>query len=121
MTIEFIISWQDADVPFEVCMKCQYGDYQIDPYGTGDSPPEVECNAYRETQCEWMEQYELDVTKLENIVLADVYKEDHPDYADAFIESADYRGEPLDELKLEWVNVNHPEISNEMAYEWWAT
>ena len=59
----------------------------------------------------------IDVKQLTNIVLADVNAEDHPDYSDAYIESADYRGESLDESKLKWVNENHPEIANSMAFE----
>ena len=117
MTIEFIVSWADADVPFDVCRKCQYGTYEVDPYGTGDSPATVECNASRETQCEYMERYEIDITKLENIVLGDVDTGDAPKFCDAFIDSAEYRGEELDELKLEWLNNNHLGLINELAFE----
>ena len=117
MTIEFTEVWQEVSVPFDTCRACQHGGYTTDPFGTGDSPAEIECNAYRETQCPYMEQFEIDVTKLQNIIVADALKTDAPDYADAFIDSADYLGEPVSIEKLEWINVNHPEIAQELAYE----
>lgn len=64
-----------------------------------------------------MRQFEIDVTKIENIRLDGVDPKDHPDYCDAYVESADYLGESLDDDQLEWLNEYHPEIAQGMAFE----
>lgn len=42
-----------------------------------------------------------DYTKIDNVVFDNVQEEDFPDYADAFIISADYDGEPMTEEEIE--------------------
>jgi hypothetical protein len=49
---------------------------------------------------------ELDLTKVDNISFDGIDHRDYPDYCDAFIESADYNGEPMTEEQLEELNDN---------------
>ena len=114
--IEYTATWSDV-IDTDYCRICEHGEFVRDPYCTGDSPDGYECNATKESQCPIMDKYEIDVTKLENIVIGDVIPADYPDFSDAYLEQADYRGEPLDESTLEWVSNNHPDIINEEAWE----
>ncbi len=43
----------------------------------------------------------LDYLKIDNIVVSGVDHKDYPEYCDAYIESADYNGEPMTEEQLE--------------------
>jgi hypothetical protein len=53
-----------------------------------------------------METYQIDYTKIDNIVIGDLDTTDYPDFSDAYIESADYDGQPMSEEMLEEVNNN---------------
>ena len=59
----------------------------------------------------------VDVDKLENIVVNGINQKDYPDYADAYIESAEINGRQLNENELDWLNESHPEIAHEIAHE----
>lgn len=48
----------------------------------------------------------IDLSKLEDVEVADIDTNDYPDFCDAFIESASYQGKELDEEQLEYVNSN---------------
>ena len=37
----------------------------------------------------------IDLSKIDNIAFAGIDRNDHPDYCDAYIESADYGGVPM--------------------------
>jgi len=50
------------------------------------------------------EPTEMDLSKIDNIKFDDVDYNDYPDFCDAFISSADYNGEPMDEDQLELLN-----------------
>ena len=41
---------------------------------------------------------------IDNIVLGDIDCNDAPDFCDAYIESADYDGIPMDSKQLDWIN-----------------
>ena len=41
---------------------------------------------------------------IDNIVLGDIDYNDAPDFCDAYIESADYDGIPMDSEQLDWIN-----------------
>lgn len=46
----------------------------------------------------------LEYKKITNIKVSGIYKSDYPDFADAYIESADYNGEPMSEEQIEQLN-----------------
>lgn len=46
----------------------------------------------------------LDVTKVSNIVFDGIDHKDYPDYSDAYVESAEYEGEPMTEEQLDELN-----------------
>jgi hypothetical protein len=48
-----------------------------------------------------MEKQELDLSKIDNIVFDGIDHKDAPDYADAFILSADYDGVEMTEEQIE--------------------
>ncbi len=54
----------------------------------------------------------MDKTKISNIKIDGVCHLDHPEYSDAYIESADYDGEPMTEEQLESINED-----SEFVYE----
>jgi len=56
----------------------------------------------------------LDLTKIDNVVLEDVSKDDYPDFVDAYILSCDYKGEPADELTLDIIN-EHTDFVHEQV------
>lgn len=47
---------------------------------------------------------ELDYSQIENAVVANVNTRDYPDFCDAFIESATYKGRDMTETELERLN-----------------
>ena len=51
-----------------------------------------------------------------NVVMAGVRSWDRPDYADAYVESADYDGKPMTEAQLEELNADG-DFVNEQAHE----
>lgn len=59
----------------------------------------------------------VNVYKLENVVVNGVNPKDYPDYADAYVESADINGIPLNENELDWLNEHHPEIAHDIAHD----
>jgi hypothetical protein len=61
---------------------------------------------------------EVDVTQIENPVIAGIDPNDHPDYVDAYLESGTYENAPLAPEQIEYVNANHPDyISAKAAME----
>ncbi len=46
----------------------------------------------------------FDYKKIENIRVEDIDHTDYPDYVDAFIDSADYNGEPMTDNQLNILN-----------------
>ena len=61
--------------------------------------------------------FNIDVEKLEGVKVAGVDTHDYPDFADAYIEYAEYDGRPLTDEELDWVNDAHPEFVSEKAHE----
>ena len=55
----------------------------------------------------------MDLTKIDNVVIAGVDTKDYPDFCDAYVESADYDGEPMDEEELDRLQEEHPEFVHE--------
>ena len=59
---------------------------------------------------------EVDVTQIENPVIAGIDPSDHPDYVDAYLESGTYENAPLAPEQIEYVNANrHDYVSGEAA------
>ncbi len=46
----------------------------------------------------------FDYTKISNVFVSDIDYKDHPDYTDAFIDSADYNGLPMTGEELNRLN-----------------
>ena len=46
----------------------------------------------------------LDYSKIDNVSVDGIDTKDYPDFCDAYIESADYDGEPMTEEQLEEIN-----------------
>ena len=46
----------------------------------------------------------IDKTKIENVIVRDVNRDDYPDLVDAYISYAEYNGEPLSSLELDTLN-----------------
>jgi hypothetical protein len=46
----------------------------------------------------------IDYSKIDNISIANIDGTDYPDFCDAYIESADYDGQPMDDDMLEQIN-----------------
>ena len=49
----------------------------------------------------------LDLSKVEDIEFEGINHDDYPDYCDAFVTSATYKGRDLSEEELEWVGDEH--------------
>jgi len=49
----------------------------------------------------------IDLTKIDNISFDGIDYNDHPDYSDAFIESADYDGHKINDDDLEFIHDNY--------------
>ena len=64
------------------------------------------------------EAWDMALRYLKNIHLADVDYNDHPDYADAYVDSAEWGvGTPLSIEELDRINEDNPEIAQANAYE----
>jgi len=48
----------------------------------------------------------MDTTRVSNVIVDGIDMHDYPKFCDAFIVSADYDGEPMDEQQLEELNEN---------------
>lgn len=48
----------------------------------------------------------MDYTKIDNIVVDGIDFKDYPDFCDAYIESADYKGVPMTDKQLDEINDN---------------
>lgn len=58
----------------------------------------------------------IDRSKVTNVRMADVNHRDYPDFADAYIESAEIDGRELTEEELEALNDDH-EFVNMLAHD----
>ncbi len=58
----------------------------------------------------------MDLKKIKNITIEDIYYTDYPEFCDAFIASADYNGVPMTEKQLDEINENsdfvHEAVNN---------
>jgi len=58
----------------------------------------------------------MDLTKINNIQIEDINWNDAPEFCDAFIASADYKGVPMTEKQLDEINENtdfvHDSVNN---------
>lgn len=48
----------------------------------------------------------LNYSKISNVQVDGINTQDYPDFCDAFICAADYKGEPMNEEELEWINTD---------------
>jgi len=53
-----------------------------------------------------METSKIDYSKIDNITIANIDGADYPDFCDAYIESADYDGQPMSDDMLDEINDN---------------
>lgn len=53
----------------------------------------------------------IDYSKINNIVFADIFRFDFPDFVDAFIDSADYDDKPMTEDQLNELNEDSDFVS----------
>jgi hypothetical protein len=88
-------------------------------YAHGDYTENSEKYSIKETS---NQNINLDVKKIKNIRIGGINRRDYPDFADAYVESAEYlddsgNGRDLTEDELDWLNNNHPEITSEKAHE----
>ena len=59
----------------------------------------------------------LDHSKIDNITFDDIDYDDYPDFVDAFIGSAEYDGEPMNECQVDEINEDSDFVHEElMAY-----
>jgi hypothetical protein len=49
---------------------------------------------------------EMDYSKISNVKVEGINYNDYPDFVDAFIASADYNGEPMDDEQLDMINMD---------------
>ena len=59
----------------------------------------------------------LDLSKISNIEVENVNHHDYPDYCDAFISNADYKGKPMTEKQLDDLNNNYGEFVYESVIQ----
>ena len=59
----------------------------------------------------------LDLSKIEDIEFDGINHDDYPDYCDAFVTSATYKGRDLSEEELEWVGDEHSDWVYEKLME----
>jgi hypothetical protein len=48
----------------------------------------------------------MDLTKIDNVEVDDIFTYDYPDFCDAFISSADYNGVAMTDKQLDEINEN---------------
>lgn len=58
----------------------------------------------------------FDLSKISNVVIADIDPKDYPDFCDAYIESADYDGKEMTEEELDEFEFQYPDFAQEQAY-----
>ena len=49
----------------------------------------------------------LELKKIDNIKVDGIDTRDYPDFCDAYISEADYKGVPMTEKEIEYLNDNH--------------
>lgn len=57
----------------------------------------------------------MNLSKIENIELDGINPKDAPDYADAYIISADYKGREMTEKELDSLNENYSDFVHEQV------
>jgi hypothetical protein len=58
----------------------------------------------------------LDKSRITNVVMDSVHGWDYPDFADAYVASADYDGRPMTDEELDALNADSDYV-NEQAHE----
>lgn len=59
----------------------------------------------------------MNTALITNVVIAGIDRRDAPDFCDAYIESADYNGEPMTDEQLDEINDNS-EFVHEKVLNW---
>lgn len=59
------------------------------------------------------DQFELNLNEVDNLVFGGIEPKDHPDYANLFVENADYYGKEMDYDELNELNDKHSEWIHE--------
>lgn len=49
---------------------------------------------------------EMDYSKIDNVKVVGINYDDYPDFVDAYIDSADYDGEPMNDEQLDIINMD---------------
>ncbi len=104
--IEHIIDFDRFNVPESYCRHCDYSEYEHDPCGTGDSESGYVCNVVNTFDCLFMQEHEIDLDAITDVVINDVYAEDAPKFESAYIASAKHLCEPIDKMRLDYINDN---------------
>jgi len=58
----------------------------------------------------------FDYNKIDNVVVDGIHHWDHPDYCDAFIDSADYDGKEMTDEQLDELNEDY-ELVHELVWD----
>ncbi len=59
----------------------------------------------------------IEMSEIENIEIEGVDTRDYPDFCDAFISYAEYKGRECTDSELEYLQKYYPEVVNELAFE----
>ena len=59
----------------------------------------------------------IDFTQVTNVSVDGIDTRDYPDFCDAFIESANYKGEPMSEEMIDYINDVHSDFVHECVYD----
>jgi hypothetical protein len=69
-------------------------------------------NPINDPMIEYKEVEVFDYDDIDNVEVEGIMPSDYPDFVDAFISSADYRGEPMTEKQLETLNEDSDFVYN---------
>ncbi len=59
----------------------------------------------------------IDFKLITNVSVDGIDTSDYPDFCDAFIESADYKGKPMSDEMLDELNSEHLDFVSECVYD----
>ena len=60
---------------------------------------------------------ELELKQIDNVEIDGIDTRDYPDFCDAYINSADYKGREMTEDELDFLNHEHREFVHEKVFD----
>ena len=57
----------------------------------------------------------IDLSLVDNVEIDGIDYSDYPDFCDAFVSNADYKGEPMSDEMVEYINENYPDYVYEQV------